>query len=130
MADIIDLSDLIGPPRKVKIGESLTLLMPFDLPVELYLQILHLQDRPDELEDQAVVESLRDEVLELLQVHQPTMTRLPAAVSIPLLIQMVGRIYRAEPDPTPAKPARAKPRAKASPGTRTTKSPTRSRSSS
>jgi hypothetical protein len=120
MPDTIDVTDLIGPPRKVKISDALTLLFPMDLPVETYLTILHLQDRPEELEDQSVVQSLRDDVLELLQVHQPGMTRLPPAVSIPVLIQLIGRVYRAEPDPPP--PA-AKPRAKkaASRGTRTTR---------
>jgi hypothetical protein len=120
MPDTIDVTDLIGPPRKVKISDALTLLFPMDLPVETYLTILHLQDRPEELEDQSVVQSLRDDVLELLQVHQPGMTRLPPAVSIPVLIQLIGRVYRAEPDPPP--PA-AKPRAKkaASRGSTTTR---------
>lgn len=132
MADLIDVSDLIGPPRKVKLGET-TYLFPADIPVELYLGILRLQDRPEELEDQVVVKQLRDDVLELLTVHQPGLDRLPPAVSIPMLIALIGRVYRAEPDPTP--PA-AKPKAKArteravSHGTSTTKSRKPSTSSS
>jgi hypothetical protein len=132
MPDSLDLSDLVGPPRRVHFDPEgkRVYLLPRDISTELYLEILSLQDRPDELEDHAVVQQLHDQILELFQEYQPEMRRLPPVVSIPVLIQLLGRVYRAEPDPTPAKPARAKPRAKASPGTRTTRSPSGSRSSS
>lgn len=125
MSDILDLSVFVGPPRKVRFTSSGPVyLLPRDVPVELMLEILDFQQRADELDDEQVARTLRDDLLELFQVHQPDMTRLPAAVSVPLLVQMFGEIYRAdepaaEEDPTPAAPA-------APPG-RSTRSSTRPR---
>lgn len=128
MSDITDLNVFVGPPRKVKIGPKVYEL-PRDIAAEIYLEIIELQQRGDDLDDDdKLVRQLRDEILELFQVHQPDMTRLPAAVSIPLLVQMIGRVYGDdEPEETTGPPPRS-----SSPGkSRTTAKPraTRSRSS-
>lgn len=124
MSEIVDLNVFVGPPRKAKLGETIYLL-PRDIPAELYLEVLDLQSRPDELDDQGVVRKLHRDVLELFQVHQPDMERLPAAVTIPVLVRMIGHIYSgtAEPDPP-------KPRASGSRGTRKPKAKPKPRSRS
>jgi cell division septation protein DedD len=133
MTQILDLSDLVGPPRRIKLGPN-EYLLPRDLNVELYLRIVGLAEHPEELEENVVVRQLRDEVLELFRVHQPEMQALPPAVSIPVLVQLIGRVYSGAEEVPPQKAA-PKPRAprKVSPGTstaRAAKPRTRSRSSS
>lgn len=97
MAEITDLNVFVGPPRQVKLGESVYLL-PRDIPAELYLEFLDLQGQPGDLDDQTVVRKLRQDVLELFQVHQPGIDRLPPAVSIPVLVRMIGHVYSASSD--------------------------------
>src|SRR4051812_35258963 len=97
MAEITDLNVFVGPPRQVRLGESVYLL-PRDIPAELYLEFLDLQDRPGDVDDQAVIRKLHQDVLELFQVHDPSMTRLPPAVSIPVLVRMIGHVYSASGD--------------------------------
>ncbi len=101
MAEITDLSDLLGEPRVLRLGPD-DYKLPRDCPAEFYLLLLHFAeiDKPGDEE----VTRLRDHALELFRVYQPEMERLPAAVSPAVLVQLVGRVYGDEEgeDPTEA----------------------------
>jgi hypothetical protein len=136
MAEILDLSVLLGNvPKQVRLSpEGRVYKLPPDCPAELYFLLLQFWGlKEDEVPPEELVVALHDQTLELFQVYQPDMERLPAEVSIPVLVQLVGRVYgEQEEDPTPAKGG-----GKATPGTRKrtsrasgAKKATRSRSSS
>jgi len=119
--EIVDLDKLVGAPRVVKLGGA-QYKLPNDCPAELYLLLLRVAQAGEDEQETELVETLMDAMLELFQVHQPDMQQLPAAMSIKLLVTLVGHVYsegEAPADPTPAPKTRS---------TRNTRRPSASRS--
>jgi hypothetical protein len=129
MSDIVDLDAFVGAPRQARLGGQVY-KFPRDIPAELYLEIHQLNQAAEEIDDATLIAKMHADVLELLQVHQPGMSRLPAAMSLTVLVRAIGAIYGAdsaaeddddpEADPTPPKAS----------GGKSQKPRTRSRSSS
>lgn len=102
---IIDLDELLGEPKKVKLGGELYTLPP-QIPVPFYLRMKQKQKaRAESDEEQDIVEALYTECLELFQVHQPKLKELP--IGIGQVIEAIGRIYNPEAfeDSPKAKPS-------------------------
>lgn len=104
ITDVRDLDLLLGTPQNVKLGGKFYKL-PADCSAELYLQMVQYSKLVGEEVDADVeaqlIQDLRDGLIELFQVHQPEMNRLPAAMSLQLLVEAIGRLYGPEEDPTP-----------------------------
>ena len=100
--EIIDLDELLGSPKKVKLGGTVYTL-PAQIPVPFYLSMKQKQQARQESDDeQDIVEALYTECLELFQVHQPNLKELP--IGIGQVIEAIGRIYNPEAfetDPNP-----------------------------
>lgn len=123
MAKITNLDAILGAPRKVELqGE--TYLVPYDLPVELYLRVNSV---PEDATEKEIIESLYDDLLGLFQVHQPDLESLP--VTLTQAVRAIPLIYNDTAEDEPEKPAGnpTRPRGRAA-GTRR-KTTTRSRSS-
>lgn len=132
--EITDLSDLLTEPKPIRFepgGEVFTL--PGDIPVELYLEI---NRRAQEDLTVDTIGGLHEKCLELLQIHQPELEKLPC--SLTQMIMLIPRVYGgASPPKKPAKPraSRAKNPSMAKParsarGATTTKTPAKRRSGS
>lgn len=134
---IVDLDLLLGEPINVKLG-GVVWRLPADCPAELYLQMLQVaQETGDDEDDPGTVAvrelelflPLRDGLLELFQVHQPNLPRLPAAMGLEMLVASIGRIYgQGEAGPTAEQAAEESP-PPPSPGTKK-QTPKRKRSTS
>lgn len=96
MGQIVDLDELLGDDKQVRLAGKLYALPP-DLPVELYLRIVRYgQQHPDATEAE-VTEALYEALLDLFRYKQPNLKSLP--VSMKHLAIAVGRIYGdQEPD--------------------------------
>lgn len=122
---IIDLSDVVGPPLKVRLqADGPVYKLPADLPAPLYLKVSAYGD--SEMDEAEMAEDLYEELLDLFRVHQPDLAELP--IGMVALITAIPQIYGGSSDAAEdeggAPPSRA--------GTRSTKrktSPKRSRSS-
>jgi hypothetical protein len=91
---IVDLSDVIGPPKKVRFHEDGEVFkVPSDIPAGLYLRLTSMGD--EELDDDLAAREVYDEVLRLFQVHQPDLEELP--ISLGQLLVVIPRIYGGEP---------------------------------
>jgi hypothetical protein len=106
---MIDLDVVAGLPKRVKIGGR-WFLFPADLPVEMYLRINQAARAEDAGPEADQFVDLAGQLLELLQVHQPRLRRLPAGVGLVMLLQAIPTIYGpGQPqDEAPARPTRAR----------------------
>jgi hypothetical protein len=130
VTEITDLDQLIGAPRRVKLGGD-TYQLPRDCPAELFLLLLKVgqtQDGEADEDQAALIEQLVDGVLELFQVHQPDLERLPAAVSIQMIVQIIGTVYGGDVVEAAEGPTRT--RAAKTSGTASTRRTPKSRSRS
>lgn len=94
MADLVDvdLDALATPPKRVKLGGK-TWKLPGDMPMDLFFKVQAYEQRLDAGEDQfAVLAEIKDELLALFQVHQPTTKALPS-MGVLELAQALPRIY-------------------------------------
>lgn len=90
MAEIVDLDELLGAPKKVRVGGKVYTLPP-DLPAELYLKIIRLaRENASEAE---MIEALSGQLLELFQYGDPKMKALPPTLTISQVVLAVGKIY-------------------------------------
>src|SRR4051812_42740098 len=122
--EIIDLSDLLVTPKQVRFepdGELYTL--PGDVPAELYLQINQLAGADGNL-DPAALKALADEILRLLQVHNPALKSLPC--SLTQMIAVFPRVYGSGNPPKTPRPRRASSGQPRTTKKTAAKSPTRS----
>lgn len=105
--EVTDLDALLGAPLQVKLGGQ-TYKLPPDCPAELYLSMLRIAQADDASTQVADIERVHDGVLDLFQIHQPDMDGLPAAMSLQLMVELIGHVYNQadepQPDPTPPKP--------------------------
>jgi hypothetical protein len=119
---ITDLDAIIGPPKKVKVNDE-TFTLPADCPAELYLKLTAYISAED-LDEHEAAEDLYDDILGLMQVHQPDMETLP--FGLVGMIHIIPAVYGGTEDAAPDRPSR---------GTRSTsrpkgrKKPNRSRGS-
>ena len=88
MAKIIDLDELLGEPKKVRLGGRVWVLPP-DLPVELYLRIVKLNEEGAGEGD--LVEALYEQLLELFRYKEPKLKELPVGMN--QLVTAVALIY-------------------------------------
>lgn len=91
---IIDLDELIAPPRRVKL-QGVTYTLPGELPVPLYLRLKATEDAPEDAEAAGGdrVEDLNELLLELFRVHQPDLDELP--VGLTQAFTIIPRVYGA-----------------------------------
>lgn len=88
---IIDLSDVVGPPKKVRLqADGPVYKLPADIPAPLYLKVSSYADQED-MSEAEMAEDLYAEMLELFQVHQPDLDELP--IGLVALITAVPTIY-------------------------------------
>lgn len=139
--EIIDLDVVAGPPKKVRLGGR-DWTLPADLPVEIYLKINQAEKdtaaaeqaataRGEKLDETAQFTELRDILLDLFQIHQPTLRALPRELGLVTLLQAIPKIYGPQGDPERPEGARpTRPRARAgTTSTRRRRASRRSRSS-
>lgn len=122
--EIIDLDELVSPPKKVRIQGNVYTL-PSELPVELYLRLrvaeqayAEAQENGEEVDENQRVEELHDLLLELFREHQPDLEKLPGGLI--QLFTIIPRVYGAasvveeedEPDPNSSTHGRGKPSTK------------------
>lgn len=93
MADVdVDLDALAPKPKRTKLAGKIYKL-PGDMPMELFFEIQAFEGRTDAGEDETVLlGELRDKLLTLFQVHQPTLKTLPP-MGVVQLLQSLGAIY-------------------------------------
>lgn len=119
----VDLDALAPSPKKMRLGGKVWKL-PGDMPMELYFRLQSFDEQIKAGADETgLLASLRDELLELMQVHQPTLKELPAGIGLRTLIGALPAIYSGatEGEGTPNRATRrskkkttsAKPRARA-----------------
>lgn len=89
---IIDLDELIAPPRRVKL-KGVTYTLPGELPVPLYLRLKATEDAPEDEAGGDRVEDLNELLLELFRVHQPDLDELP--VGLTQAFTIIPRVYGA-----------------------------------
>ena len=123
--EIIDLDIVAGPPKRVRLGGRI-FLFPADLPVETYLRINLAARAEDPGSEPDQFADLAEQLLELLQVHQPQLRRLPARIGLVTLLQAIPVIYG--PGQPEDESARRPTRARAA-GTRNGRTRTTSRRS-
>lgn len=88
----IDLDALAAPPKRAKLGGKVYKL-PGDMPLELFFRVQSFEQRVENGENEVTVLSeIRDELLGLFQVYQPTMKKLPP-MGVLELAQALPRIY-------------------------------------
>lgn len=125
--EITDLDVVAGPPRRVRLGGRIYILPP-DLPIETYLKINQAANREDTQPESDQFADLYETLLELFQVHQPRVKRLP--IGIVTLLQAIPTIYgpgnasESEPAGRPTKArggTRSTPRRRASRRSRSSK---------
>jgi hypothetical protein len=86
--EIIDLDELLGSDKRVKLGGKVYLLAP-DLPADLYLEIIRFSR--EEHSEAELIEALYERLLDLFRYKQPDLKALP--MSVGQVVQAVGRIY-------------------------------------
>lgn len=94
MAELVDvdLDALASKPKRVKLGGK-TWKLPGDMPMALFFRVQSFEQRIDSGEDQVdVLAEIKDELLALFQVHQPTLKALPD-MGVLDLAQALPRIY-------------------------------------
>lgn len=88
----VDLDALAKPPKRVKLGGKVWKL-PGDMPMDLFFRVQAFEQRIDAGEDQVgVLAEIKDELLDLFKVHQPTIKALPN-MGVLELAQALPRIY-------------------------------------
>lgn len=99
MADVTNLDDLAGPPKRVVLG-GVEYLLPGDIPIDLFIEMADAEQSFDdeEADELAIIKNLRDRVLELFQFHQEDMESLPPGAGFRTVLQLVGAVYRAKGD--------------------------------
>jgi hypothetical protein len=102
VTNITDLDLLLGEPRNVRLG-GIEYKLPADCSVELYLMMVEFAQLadPSQADEASMLRPLRDGTLELFQVHQPALGRLPAALGLEGLMTLIGQVYASADDPTP-----------------------------
>lgn len=125
---IIDLDELLGPPKRVKLaGETYTL--PPQIPAPLYLKMKAANEAREEGADddaeQDRVEIVYGEVLELFQQYQPDLEELP--VGIVQVFQVIPRIYMA-PEESDAAPKATRKTTRARTGNASTRGRSKTKS--
>jgi len=101
-SDLIDLDELLGDDKKVKVGGTIYTLPP-DLPVELYFKINRFAGT--DATDVEMIETLYAEVLQLFRYKNPDLNEIPLSLS--QLVSAIGRIYGSgEVEDAPPPPAR------------------------
>lgn len=119
----VDLDALAPRPTTIRLAGKVWKL-PGDMPMDLYFRLQSFDQQIQAGADETgLLGSLRDELLELLQVHQPNLKSLPAGIGLKTLIGALPAIYSggAEGEGTPNRATRrskrkttsAKPRARA-----------------
>lgn len=98
---IIDLDEILGADKKVKLGGQIYVLPP-DLPVELYLRITNLAGTG--ASDEEMIPVLYENLLELFRYKQPKLESLPLSMSH--LVTAVAKIY-GDDDAPEERPTRA-----------------------
>lgn len=88
MTKIIDLDELLGEPKKVRL-KGVVYKLPPDLPVELYLRIVKLNETG--ATEAELVDALYEQLLELFRYDKPDLKTLP--VSMSQLVNAVATIY-------------------------------------
>lgn len=123
MSEVIDLNELVGDPKKLKIGGPGTgfplkeLKLPGDIPIDTFLEITSMEKRleDDTLGEEELITEMRDKISGLFTLMDPNFTW-PPQLGVRSVSQLIGRVYREKEDPTPApaEPTPAKAKAKAS----------------
>lgn len=109
---IVELWEMLPEPKRVRFEkDGPVYTLPGDLPAELYLRINQASQESDEAISAEYIAALADDLLRLLQVHQPDLDYLPC--SLTQMVALIPRVYTAEPDPPPPpepQPASSGPR--------------------
>ena len=101
--EIIDLDELLGADKRVKLAGKVYTLPP-DLPAELYLTIIRLaRENPSEAE---MIEALYDQLLGLFRYKDPKLESLP--LTIQQCTTAVARIYGDQSDQEQTRPPRTR----------------------
>jgi hypothetical protein len=88
----VDLDALAPKPKRTRLGGKVYKL-PGDMPMELFFEIQAFEARTTAGEDETVLlGELRDKLLSLFQVHQPTLKALPP-MGVVQLLKALGAIY-------------------------------------
>jgi hypothetical protein len=111
MTDVdVDLDALAPKVKRTLLGGKVYRL-PGDMPMPLFFEIQAFESRTAAGEDESVLlGELRDKLLTLFQVHQPTMKTLPP-MGVNQLLKSMGAIYGSAEGEPPA-PNRATRRQK------------------
>lgn len=86
---VIDLDEVLGEPKRIKTGGK-TYTLPPDCPIDLYLEV-NRAAQSGELGKIENIEMLNERLLELFQVAQPEMTRLP--LSLLQCVLLIPKVY-------------------------------------
>lgn len=98
---IIDLDVLLPEDKHVRMGGKVYIL-PGDLPVELYLKVQEATRVSGEVDTS--VEDLRAAMIELLQIRNRSITKLPAGMGMAQMVTLITNVYMGGDDAAPKAP--------------------------